>query len=215
MIITEKKPIDEIKESLKDSKKVFIIGCGTCATLNQTGGEDQVKEMTKLLSDKEIVGTIVPETPCDKRLLKRDLRALSDALKSADTIIALACGAGIQTVAELTGKYTIPGLNTNFIGMVERIGEFYQRCLACGDCILDETGGICPITRCPKALLNGPCAGHMNEKCEVNHEKDCAWVLIYKRMKDMGQLDKFKAFRKPRNFQKSTSPQQVVWRKAQ
>ncbi len=212
MIMTEKKPTDEIKDDLKDTKKVFIIGCGTCATLTQTGGEDQVKEMTALLSDKEIVGTVVPETPCDKRILKRDLRAVSASLNAADTILVLSCGAGVQTVAELTGKITVPGLNTKFIGMVEHIGAFYQRCLACGDCILDETGGICPITRCPKGLLNGPCAGHMDEKCEVDREKDCAWVLIYKRMKDKGQLDKFRAFRKPRNYQISTSPQQIVWK---
>ncbi len=212
MIMTEKKPTDEIKDDLKDTKKVFIIGCGTCATLTQTGGEEQVKEMTALLSDKEIVGTVVPETPCDKRILKRDLRAVSASLNAADTILVLSCGAGVQTVAELTGKITIPGLNTKFIGMVEHIGAFYQRCLACGDCILDETGGICPITRCPKGLLNGPCAGHMDEKCEVDREKDCAWVLIYKRMKDKGQLDKFRAFRKPRNYQISTSPQQIIWK---
>jgi len=211
MIITEKKPIDEIKESLKDSKKIFILGCGTCATLSQTGGEEQVKEMTQLLSDKEIVGTVVPETPCDKRTLKRDLRAVSASLKAADTVLVLSCGVGVQTLVELTGKIAIPGLNTKFIGMTEHIGEFYARCTACGDCILDETGGICPHTRCPKGLLNGPCAGHMNGKCEVDREKDCAWVLIYKRMKDTGQLDKFRAFRKPRNYQISTAPQQIVW----
>jgi hypothetical protein len=215
MIITEKKPIEEIRESLKDSKKVFILGCGTCATLSQTGGEEQVKEMAQLLSDKEIVGTTVAETPCDKRTLKRDLRTLSASLSATDTVLVLSCGVGVQTLAELTGKIAIPGLNTKFIGMTEHIGEFHQRCLACGDCILDETGGICPISRCPKGLLNGPCAGHMDGKCEVDREKDCVWVLIYKRMKDMGQLDKFRAFRKPRNYQISTSPQQIVWKKAQ
>ncbi|UCE16187.1 MAG: methylenetetrahydrofolate reductase C-terminal domain-containing protein [Candidatus Bathyarchaeota archaeon] len=210
MILTEKKPIEEIKESLKNNKKVFILGCGTCAALAQTGGEEQVKEMAQLLSDKEIVGTAVVETPCDKRLLKRDLRAISTALNAADAVLVLSCGVGIQTLVDLTGKIVIPGLNTKFIGMTEHIGEFYQRCLACSDCILDETGGICPISRCPKGLLNGPCAGHMDEKCEVDREKDCAWVLIYKRMKDIGKLDKFREFRKPRNYQISTAPQQVV-----
>jgi len=209
MILTEKKPIEEIKENLKNSKKVFVLGCGTCAALAQTGGEEQVKEMAKLLSDKEIVGTAVIETPCDKRTLKRDLRAMSAPLNAADTVLVLSCGVGVQTLAEQTGKIVMPGLNTKFIGMTEHIGEFYQRCLACGNCILDETGGICPISRCPKGLLNGPCAGHMDEKCEVDREKDCAWVLIYKRMKDIGQLDKFRAFRKPRNYQISTAPQQI------
>ena len=210
MIITEKKTLEEVKESLKTSKKVFILGCGTCATLAQTGGEEQVKEMAQLLSDKEIVGTVVAETPCDKRLLKRDIRPVSEAINAADTVLVLSCGVGVQTLAELTGKIVIPGLNTKFLGMTERIGEFYQRCRACGDCILDETGGICPISRCPKGLLNGPCAGHMDGKCEVDREKDCVWVLIYKRMKDLGQLDKFREFRKPRNYQISTAPQQIV-----
>jgi len=209
MILTEKKPIEEIRENLKNSKKVFILGCGTCAVLAQTGGEEQVKEMVQLLSDKEIVGTVVVETPCDKRTLKRDLRAISASLNAADAVLVLSCGVGVQTLAEQTGKIVIPGLNTKFIGMTEHIGEFYQRCLACGNCILDETGGICPISRCPKGLLNGPCAGHMDEKCEVDREKDCAWVLIYKRMKDIGQLDKFREFRKPRNYQISTAPQQI------
>jgi len=210
MIITEKKPIEKIRENLKNRKKVFILGCGTCAALAQTGGEEQIKEMAQLLSDKEIVGTAVVETPCDKRTLKRDLRAISASLNAADAVLVLSCGVGVQTLAELTGKIVIPGLNTKFIGMTEHIGEFYQRCLACGNCILDETGGICPISRCPKGLLNGPCAGHMDEKCEVDREKDCAWVLIYKRMKDIGQLDKFRAFRKPRNYKISTAPQQIV-----
>ncbi len=211
MILTEKKPIEEIKESLTNNKKVFILGCGTCATLAQTGDEEQVKEMAQLLSDKEIVGTIVVETPCDKRLLKRNLRAMSASLNVADAVLMLSCGVGVQTLAELTGKIVLPGLNTKFIGMTEHIGEFYQRCLACGNCILAITGGICPISRCPKGLLNGPCAGHMDGKCEVDREKDCAWVLIYKRMKDLGQLDKFREFRKPRNYQISTAPQQIVW----
>jgi len=210
MILTEKKSIEEIRQSLKNSRKVFILGCGTCAALAQTGGEEQIKEMAQLLGDKEIVGTAVIETPCDKRTLKRDLRAISASLNAADAVLVLSCGVGIQTLAELTGKIVIPGLNTKFIGMTEHIGEFYQRCLACGNCILDETGGICPISRCPKGLLNGPCAGHMDEKCEVDREKDCVWVLIYKRMKNIGQLDKFKAFRKPRNYQISTAPQQIV-----
>jgi len=209
MILTEKKPIEEIRENLKTSKKVFILGCGTCAALAQTGGEEQVKEMAQLLGDKEIVGTAVIETPCDKRLLKRSLRAISTSLNAADAVLVLSCGVGVQTLAEQTGKIVIPGLNTKFIGMTEHIGEFYQRCLACGNCILDETGGICPISRCPKGLLNGPCAGHMDEKCEVDREKDCAWILIYKRMKDIGQLDKFREFRKPRNYKVSTAPQQI------
>jgi len=211
MIMTEKKPIEEIRESLANSKKIFIAGCGTCAALCQTGGENQVKEMAQLLKDKEIVGTAVFETPCDKRTIKRDLRNALTLVNTADTILVMSCGVGVQALSEATGKICIPALNTKFLGVTEHIGEFYQRCLACGDCILDETGGICPISRCPKGLLNGPCAGHMKGKCEVDPLKDCAWVLIYNRLKERGQLDKFRNFRKPRNFKIITAPQQVKW----
>ncbi|MCS7387229.1 MAG: methylenetetrahydrofolate reductase C-terminal domain-containing protein [archaeon GB-1867-005] len=212
MIITEQKPIEEIKESLTGFTRIFILGCGDCATLCQTGGEDQVRDMAQRLHDKEIVGTLVSETPCDKRILSRDLRKVSDAINAADAILVMSCGVGVQTATEITGKICIPALNTKFIGMTERIGRFFERCSACGDCILDETGGICPITRCPKGLLNGPCAGHMNGKCEVDREKDCAWILIYKRLKELGQLDKLRKFREPRNYNIVTKPQQIIWR---
>ena len=167
MIITEQKPFDEIKQMLENFQKIFIIGCGECATLCQTGGEDQVKEMAKKLGEigKTVLGTVVPETTCDRRILRRDLREFKSALENADAILVMACGNGTQTVADFTGKIVIPALNTLFLGETERIGKFYERCRTCGECILFETGGICPITRCAKGMLNGPCGGYANGKC--------------------------------------------------
>ena len=184
VIITKQKPLDEILETLKPFDKIFIIGCGTCSTTCQTGGEDQVKAMTEELKDKEITGTVVVETPCDARILRRDTRGLKEKIGGADAVLCLSCGAGVQSVVDYTDKICVPGLDTKFIGKIERIGRFYERCRACGECVLYETGGICPIVRCPKGLLNGPCGGVYDGKCEVGaHENDCAWILIYNRLK--------------------------------
>ena len=211
MIITEQKPFEEVNRYLEGFSKVFIFGCKNCASVCQTGGEEQVKDMAHRLVGKEVLGFSIVETPCDKRLLRLEL--IRDKLwMDAEAILVMACGIGAQSIFELTGKVCIPALNTRFIGITEKIGAYYQRCAACGDCILAETGGICPIARCPKGLLNGPCAGYMQGKCEVDPNKDCAWILIYRRLRDLGQLHKLREFRKPRNFKVTTAPQEVVWR---
>ncbi len=213
MIITEAKPLEEVAEMLKGFKRVFVVGCGTCATTCQTGGEEQVKQMVEKLKEmgKEVVGWVVVETPCDVRVARRDLRKTN--YKEADVLLCLCCGAGVQTLCELTGKICVPGLNTKFIGETERIGRFYERCRACGDCILFYTGGICPVTRCAKGLMNGPCGGQADGKCEVGGwKKDCAWVLIYKRLKELGMLDVFMRERPPLKHSLKAGPQEVVWR---
>jgi hypothetical protein len=110
------------------------------------------------------------------------------------------CGVGVQVIADYTNKVTLPALDTMFIGMTERIGRYFERCNACQDCILDETGGVCPITRCPKALLNGPCGGQVEGKCEVgDYKRDCAWILIWKTLKEQDRIEEFTKFRPPRN----------------
>ncbi len=214
MIITTKKPEEEVRDMLKKFKKIFIIGCGTCATTCQTGGEEQVKEWVSKLEDKEVTGSVVVESPCDTRILKRDTRPFKKEIEEADAILCLGCGAGTQNVGEYFDKIVIPGLNTKFLGKIERIGRFYERCRACGDCVLFETGGICPIVRCAKGLLNGPCGGMFDGKCEAGgYERDCAWVLIYDRLKKWGMLENFKKFRPPRDNSKlQASPREVVWR---
>lgn len=199
MIITKQKPIEKIMEMTEPFGKLFVVGCGKCATVCQTGGETEVHAMVEKLSNK-ISGFAVVEEPCDLRLTKRDLRKHKEAIADSDAILVMNCGVGVQTVAEYTGKIALPALDTMFIGMTERIGRYFERCKACQDCILDETGGICPIARCPKSLLNGPCGGQVEGKCEVGeYEEDCAWILIWKSLKEQDRLEEYTKFRPPRN----------------
>ncbi|MBC7113628.1 MAG: methylenetetrahydrofolate reductase C-terminal domain-containing protein [Candidatus Methanomethyliales bacterium] len=212
MIITKSKPKELVLRSLGGRKRVFIVGCGTCATLCQTGGEEQVEEMASILRERS-VGKVVVETPCDIRVLKRDLSPHLGIVEDADAILALCCGAGAQAISEFTGKMVVPGLDTLFVGETERIGRFYERCRACGDCIIDETGGVCPIVRCAKGLLNGPCGGMANGKCEAGgHTRDCVWVLIYRRLKEQGMLERFKEIRTVRDRSKRAESQELKTR---
>ncbi len=217
MIITEPKPMEDVLRMLEPFKKVFIIGCGTCSTVCQTGGEEQVKAMVEKLkaAGKEVTGAVVVESPCDARILRRDTRKLKNELEKAEALVCLACGAGVQDIVEHIGKIAIPALNTKFLGAIERIGEFYERCRTCGECILYETGGICPIVRCPKGMLNGPCGGMFKGKCEVGgYQRDCAWVLIYNRMKDLGMLDVYRTRKAARDYSKlNVQPREIIWMK--
>ena len=202
---------------LEPFEKIFILGCGTCSTVCQTGGEEQVRDMAEKLREKgkEITGAIVVELPCDARVLKRDTRKMKREIENSGAILCMTCGAGVQDIFEHLGKTSIPALNTKFLGMIERIGEFYERCRACGECILYDTGGICPIVRCPKGMLNGPCGGMYNSKCEVGgYQRDCAWILIYNRLKELGMLDLYKSYKLPRDNSKlNVQPREIVWAK--
>ena len=193
MIITESKLFSDILLNLKPYKKVFIIGCAACATKCQTGDEDSVIKMRSELekAGKAVTGYAVLDTPCDIRIAKRDLGKSAGA-QEADAILVLACGAGAQSAEKVIKKPLIPGLNPVFIGTAERIGVYHEYCSVCGECILDRTAGICPVTRCSKGLVNGPCGGMVDGKCEVDLDKDCAWVLIYKKLKESGSQQNIK-----------------------
>jgi ferredoxin len=211
MIITKQKTEEEMKEITEPFGKIFVVGCGSCATSCQTGGEEQVAEMVKKLGKKAFSSAIVEE-PCDLRLARRDLKGHKDKIKKADAVLVMSCGAGVQTISDYSGKLVLPALDTMFIGSTERIGRFYDRCAACGECVLDETGGICPITRCAKSLLNGPCGGQVEGKCEVgDYKNDCAWVLIWKKLKEEDRLDLFTTFRPPRDFSKKVLTTEVIF----
>ena len=204
MIITKAKSEEKLSEMIKPFKKLFIVGCGTCSTSCMTGGEEQVKEMVAKLGD-QISGYAVVEDPCDLRIDRRDLRQHRDEISNAEAILVMSCGAGVQTIGDFSSKIVLPALDTLFIGKTERLGKFHDVCRACGECILDETGGICPLTRCPKALLNGPCGGQVGGKCEVsNYDEDCAWVLIYNNLKEQNRMELFTKFRPPRDYSKKT-----------
>jgi len=215
LIITVQKPDEDIQRMLSGLNKIFLVGCGTCATECKTGGEEEVKAFKAKLEKmgKRVTGQIIVESVCDQRLTRLDLKRNNEAVDSADAILVLSCGTATQTVSELSKKTTIPGCNTQFIGTIEKIGRYYERCRACGDCILFETGGICPIARCGKALLNGPCGGQAKGKCEVGGWKnDCAWILIYNRLHDADRLDLFKRYRPPKDYSQIAAAREVIFR---
>lgn len=219
-VITTKKPFEEVLTALKKSKKIAIVSCGSCAAMCQTGGTEGAKEMADKLESEgfEVTTIIVPEEVCDNRVMKKDFRQIEEELKDTDAILTLSCGLGVASITEvLANKHpNIPvfiGTNTEFMGMTERIGRFYMRCRGCGDCLLNETGGICPITTCAKSLMNGPCGGMVDGKCEVgNYERDCGWVLIYRRLKELGRLDLYSKLRDPVDWSESGHQREVVWR---
>lgn len=209
MIITQKKPIEELLAMLGGVKKVAIVGCANCAAACQTGGEKEVQEMKTLLEEKgyEVVATVLPDECCHKMLVKKDTKVLRDC--GAEAIVGMACGDGVQTVADNIQLPIYPANNTMFLGQVERVGMFHEYCRMCGDCVLGETGGICPITKCAKSLVNGPCGGAKNGKCEVNPENDCAWIQIYKRMVDLGQENLFLRTRKDKGHGNNAYPRHI------
>lgn len=194
MIITESRLLKDVIENLKPYGKVFLVGCAACATKCQTGDEEAVKRLSAELekAGKKVTGYAVLDTPCDIRIAKRDL-AKSPQAAEADALVMLACGAGVQAAEKAIEKPLIPGLNPVFIGTVERIGVYNEYCSVCGECILDRTAGICPVTRCSKGLINGPCGGMVDGKCEVDQERDCAWVLIYNKLKKQNREAEIKA----------------------
>ena len=209
MIITQKKPIEELLGMLEGVTKVAIVGCGNCAAACQTGGEPEVMAMKELLEQngKEVVATVVPGECCHKLLVKKDTKVLRDS--GAEAVVGMACGDGVQTVADNIQLPIYPANNTMFLGQVERVGMFNEYCRMCGDCVLGSTGGICPITHCAKSLVNGPCGGAKNGKCEVDPNNDCAWIKIYNRLVAIGQEDKLGQTRKDKGYANAYYPKHI------
>ena len=213
MIITKQKEIKEILKFLEGEKKIFLIGCGECSTTCKTGGEEDIKKVKEVLEKegKVVTGYCVPEAPCIAAKVKMELAKNRKIIEASDAILVLACGLGIQSVAEnlRVDKKVHVGCDTLFMGAIDASGTFMERCSACGDCILDLTGLICPVTRCAKGLLNGPCGGQDKGKCEVDKDRDCAWILIYNQLKKQGDLKLLKEKRPPKDHSKSSKPRQL------
>ena len=209
MIITKKKPIEQLLAMLEGVHKVAIVGCANCAAACQTGGEKEVQEMKALLEERgfEVVATVLPDECCHKMLVKKDTKVIRES--GAEAIVGMACGDGVQTVADNIALPIYPANDTMFLGQVERVGMFHEYCRMCGDCVLGTTGGICPITKCAKSLVNGPCGGQKNGKCEVNPENDCAWILIYNRLVAIGQEDKLLGTRKDKGHGEHSWPRHI------
>lgn len=212
MIITKQKDFNELLSSI-GKEPVFIIGCSECATMCHTGGEKEVLEMKDALEDKNILvtGWVILEPACHLQNDKRILRKYKDEVNKANKILVLACGNGIQTVSEIIENAdVIAGNDTLFLGEIKRANEFEKRCNMCGDCIEDLFGGFCPVSRCPKSMLNGPCGGSIDGKCEVDSNIDCVWDLIYKRLKEKKQLQLLKIIQEPKDWSKSTETRRVL-----
>lgn len=209
MIITKKKPLEEVWQMLEGITRVALVGCGSCATSCKTGGEPELQEMKEYLESngKIVTAIIIPAESCQKLLMKKELKALKDTETQA--ILTLACGDGVQTVADNANIPVYPATNTMFLGQVERVGLFSEACRMCGDCVLGHTGGICPITKCAKSLINGPCGGQKGGKCEVNPENNCAWIDIYYRLDALGQLDKLKTMRTDKDYKNFAYPRRI------
>jgi len=200
--ITRQKSLDDVEQQIEGLERVYIIGCGTCATMTNTGGREQVLDMKERLQElgKTVTGWTVIPTACDE-MTEVSLQENNGAIQSADCLLVMSCALGVQKVGAYNGKPVIPALDTLFIGVEDEPGYFHEACDQCGQCVLGYTAGICPITACHKGLLNGPCGGTNNGKCEVDKEKDCAWTLIYERLKEQGRLELMKKYQPPKNSQ--------------
>jgi len=208
--ITRQKLFDEIKEQLVNFDRLFVVGCGTCTTMTKTGGIDQVLKMRDQLQElgKWISGWTVIPTACDE-MTEVAVKENSRAIENASCILAMTCALGVHRMSLYIERPIIPALDTLFIAIEDTPGYFREACAQCGQCILGETAGICPITACHKGLVNGPCGGTNNGKCEVDKEKDCAWTLIYQRLKEQGRLDLMHKYHPPRNFQVMSRPRTI------
>jgi methylenetetrahydrofolate reductase (NADPH) len=217
VIIVQQKPLEEIFGMTENVQSLLILGCDGCAGIIEVGGERQAETLKMLLEmRRKLKGLNQPKVKATSILRQCDRQITATSLHpfigDYDAVLSLACGVGVQTLAELyPNKLIVPANDTMFLGMHDtREGKFYEMCRACGDCVLFETGGICPITRCAKSLLNGPCGGQSKGKCEVGGwKKDCAWVLIYNRLKERNRLDLFKKFRIPRDYRISEHPREI------
>ncbi|RJR38606.1 MAG: 5,10-methylenetetrahydrofolate reductase [Desulfobacteraceae bacterium] len=205
--ITRAKPESEIDRLLEGLTRVFIIGCGTCATLTRTGGAPEVRQMQETLSrkGKMVTGDAVLPVACD-HLTSEALKEVGDRIRISDALLVMSCAFGVQTVATQVKKMVVPALDTLFIGKESSLGLFDEICRQCGSCIIGETGGICPVTSCHKGLANGPCGGTKHGKCEIDPMKDCAWTLIYNRLKELNRLDAMRRFQRPRNHRAEPMP---------
>ena len=209
--ITKQKSLEEIQQQLDGLGRVYIVGCGTCTTMTRTGGREEVLAMKEHLQGlgKIVTGLTVIPTACDE-MTEASVRENNQAIQNANCILVMTCALGVQKVGSYLSKPVIPALDTLFIGLEDSPGNFHEVCAQCGHCVIGWTAGICPITACHKHLLNGPCGGTNNGKCEVDKTKDCAWTLIYQRLKDQGRLDLMRKYQPIMNSQVMPRPRMLT-----
>lgn len=216
MIVAEQKSLDEIRTLVGDAQNVLVVGCGTCVTVCFAGGSREAQIVAASLrmaskldgKPKEVIDTTV-QRQCEWEYLNQ----IADQVRDADMVLSLGCGVGVQAIAEhFPDAWVIPGLNTKFMGLPLEQGVWAERCAGCGNCILGLTGGICPIARCSKSLLNGPCGGSENGHCEISPETPCAWQLIYDKLLAQDRLDALLEIQPPKNWRtaRDGGPRKIV-----
>ena len=213
MIVAERKPFEEIKAMVKGYSKVLTLGCGTCVAVCLAGGEKEVGilnaelKMARKLDNNPIeLGAVTLERQCDMEFLDE----LEDTVGEYDALLSMACGAGIQFLAERYPEIPVlPAVNTAFIGVNKDVGWYEERCRGCGDCVLDRTAGICPVTMCAKGLFNGPCGGTNQGSCEINKDQPCAWFMIYERLAKQDRLSNITSIFPPADWRNQT-PRTVI-----
>jgi ferredoxin len=207
MIVGEQKPIAEIKEIISPYKRILVLGCGTCVKTCFAGGEDEVALLSsalRLALKKEGKDMTIEESTVERQCEDEFIREAATAVSNNAAVLSLACGAGVQALARrFIDVPVLPGVNTTFIGVLEKQGLFTEECLGCGDCKLAVFGGVCPVTRCSKKLLNGPCGGSRAGKCEVDPEIECAWQFIISRLEALGQLENLRKYNPPKDWRTS------------
>ncbi len=204
MIVASPKSITELKDIIAEHHRVLFVGCGTCVTVCLAGGEREVSissyavRMARKLDRNPLeITQITIERQCDNEFLKD----LAGPAAGVEAIVSFGCGAGVQAIAERFPKKPVyAGLNTQFLGVLEEQAVWTEKCMGCGDCMLAQFGGICPVTRCAKRLLNGPCGGSLESRCEVDSDRPCAWQLIYARLKSIGQLERLEDVVPPKDW---------------
>jgi ferredoxin len=216
MIIAEQKPFAEIKSLIGTAHKVLVVGCGTCVTVCFAGGAREaailassLRMASKLEGDPKDVNDVTVQRQCEWEYLD----SIAEQVLEAEVVLSLGCGVGVQAIAEhFPQSWVVPGLNTTFLGLPAEQGVWVERCAACGDCILGLTAGICPIARCSKSLLNGPCGGSQNGHCEVDPDIPCGWQLIYDRLKALGKVEMLYEIRPPKNWRtaRDGGPRKIV-----
>jgi ferredoxin len=216
MIVAEQKSLEEIKNLVGEAEEVLVVGCGTCVTVCFAGGAREaaitatsLRMATKLDGNAKNVADVTVQRQCEWEYLDQ----IAEQVQEADLVLSLGCGIGVQAIAEhFPEAWVVPGLNTSFLGLPTEQGVWAERCAACGDCILGLTGGICPIARCSKSLLNGPCGGSENGHCEIDPDVPCAWQLIYDRLGSKGKLDVLLEIQPPKNWRASRDggPRKIV-----
>lgn len=207
MIVADQKGIDEILASVKPFANIAVAACGTCVTVCMAGGEKealQIADFIRLAAKQEGRPVSVSVTNSVRQCDREFLDEIADEIDGADCILCLGCGAGVQFMAERwPGKVVVPGVNTSFIGVNRDLGYWTEMCQGCGNCILEKTGGVCPVSRCSKSHFNGPCGGSHDGRCEINDDTDCAWQLIYDRLSAIGQLERLLEINEPRDWRTS------------